>query len=305
MSVRIGSAATERAGLLLLLGLSWGLNWPLIRIALDELPPWTFRAAGFAGGTAIVFGILWATGTSPVVPRRHWGRLALIGILTVVAYNLLSAFAQLTVTTSRSVVLSYTMPIWAVLLSRLVLGEPIDGRRMLGLALGVAGLATLGWPMVRDGQLSWGVLYAVASGICWAGGSVVLKRWPIDASPFVITAWQIALGAVVTLVGALLIDGVPARLPQRPGTWIGLAYNALVGQALATTLWFTILRRMPAGIASIGSLLVPAIAVLGATLLLGEHPTPADWLGLALILAASFVVLLPSGDPPLAPSTDR
>lgn len=305
MITRAGSGSAERAGLLLLMGLGWGLNWPLIRIALDELPPWTFRAGGFAGGTAVMFGLLWATGSSPAVPRRHWRRLALIGLLTVVGYNLLSAFAQLTVTTSRSVVLSYTMPIWAVILSRLILGEPIDRRRTLGLAFGIAGLATLAWPMVRDGQLSWGVLYAVASGLCWAAGSVVLKRWPIDASPLVITTWQIALGALVTLIGALVVDGVPARLPQRPGTWIGLGYNALIGQALATTLWFIILRRMPAGIASIGSLLVPAIAVLGATVILGEHPTPADWLGLVLILAASFVVLLPAGDRTLAPSTDR
>ncbi|HMO29953.1 EamA family transporter [Enterovirga sp.] len=274
------------------LGLCWGLNWPAVRLALVEIPPWTLRAVAFWLATTLLAGTLLATGKSLAVPRRHWLRLAAVGAFSIAGYNILSAFAQLTATTSRAAVLSYTMPIWTVIFSRIVLGEPFDRSRQLGLGLGVAGLVALGWPLLAGGNFSIGLVYAVLSGVVWAIGSVILKRWPIAASAPVITAWQMALAAVAMTIGMVLIEGVPKALPHLPATYAGLAYNVLIGQALASTLWFTILGLMPAGTASIGSLLVPGIGVVGATLILGERPTAADWLGLVLIVSASASVIL-------------
>lgn len=282
----------RNAVLIVSLGLAWGFNWPAVRLALVEIPPWTLRAVAFWLATAILFCVLAATGRSLRVPRAHWARLIVVGILSIAAYNIFSAFAQLTATTSRAAVLSYTMPIWAVLLARVFLGEPFDKRRRIGLGLGAAGLVALGWPLLMSGQLSIGLLYALMSGIVWAAGSVFLKRWPIAASAPVITAWQLGIAAVTMTVGMLLFEGMPTHLPTLPATYAGLVYNILIGQALASTLWFTILGTMPAGVAAIGSLLVPAVGVIGATLILGERPTPTDWTGLVLIVAAAAVVLL-------------
>lgn len=290
----------RNAALVGLLGLGWGLNWPAVRLALAEIPPWTLRAVGFSAATVLMFGTIFALGLSPAVKRRHWLRLAVVGALSVVAYNLFSAYAQLTASTSRSAVLSYTMPIWAVIGARVVLGEPFDRRRVVGIALGGAGLVALGWPIVQAGAFSIGLVFALLSGVVWAGGSVFLKRFPIEAPPLVVTTWQLALGGVLTTAGMVLVEGLPRALPTLGATWLGLGYNILIGQALATTLWFTILARMPAGIAAVGTLLVPGIGVIGATLILGEHPTPSDWLGLALIVAASATVLLRGGGPPAA-----
>lgn len=274
------------------LGVCWGLNWPAVRLCLVEMPPWTLRAAGFAAATVLIFGGLAAFRVSPAVPRRHWGRLLLVGLLATVAYNLLTAFAQLSASTTRSAVLSYTMPIWAVIFARIALGEPFDRRRLAGLGLGALGLVALGLPLARSGQLTIGLLYAVMSGVVWAAGSVALKRFPIDASALVITAWQLALGAAVSTLGMLALEGWPDSLPQLAITWTAFVYHVIFAQVVALWLWFTILERMPAGIAAIGSLLVPGVGVIGATLILGETPTAADWLGLALIVAASASVLV-------------
>ncbi|WP_375459781.1 DMT family transporter [uncultured Enterovirga sp.] len=282
-----------------LLGLGWGLNWPAVRLALDEIQPWTLRSVGFAAATVLMFGAMAATGMSPAVPRRMWVRLLGIGVLPIVGYNLLSAFAQVSASTSRSAVLSYTMPIWTVIFARIVLGERLDRRRITGLGLGGAGLVALGWPVIQAGEFSVGLVYALLSGVVWAAGSILLKRYPIPVPRLVLTSWQMAFGAVLTTIGMLAFEGLPQELPRLATTWFGLGYNIIVGQALATTLWFVILGRMPAGIASVGSLLVPGIGVIGATLILGERPTATDWIGLALIVAASATVLL-RGDPPRA-----
>lgn len=280
------------AALVPLLGLLWGLNWVAVRLCLAEIPPWTLRATGFSVGAAALFCFLALSGRNLTVPRRHWPRLLVVGLLSVTAYNVLSAFAQLSATTTRAAVLSYTMPIWAVLLARLVLGERLDARRSAGLALGAAGLAALGWPILAAGQFSAGLLYALGSGVSWATGSVFLKRFPIDAGPLTIASWQLALAVPATAAGMLLFEGLPELKPLASTTLWAFAYQAILAQAVATATWFTILERLPAGTAAIGSLLVPAIGVLGATLLLGERPTAGDLVGLAFIVAASAAVLL-------------
>lgn len=293
----------RNAVLVVVLGLAWGMNWPAVRLALDGFEPFTFRAIGFSCSTLLLFAVMALRGIRPVVPRAHWPRLALVGAFSVAAYNLFSALAQLSASTTRSAVLSYTMPVWTVLFARLVVGERFDRRRILGLLLGAAGLVALGEPILRAGQFTIGLVHAVLSGIVWAGGSVTLKRFPIAAPPLVITSWQLLLGALISTALALALEGVPVRVPDHAGAWAGLAYNVVIGQALATTLWFTILGRMPAGIAAIGSLLVPAVGVIGATLILGEHPTASDWLGLVLIVAAAATVLVrPSAAPSTVPS---
>jgi drug/metabolite transporter (DMT)-like permease len=274
------------------LGLLWGLNWVAVRICLQEIPPWTLRATGFSVGTAALYGFIRLKGEPLHVPRAHWWRIALVGLLSITAYNLFSAFAQLSATTTRSAVLSYTMPIWAVILARIVLREQVDLRRGLGLALGVAGLVSLGWPIISGGQFSVGLLFALMSGVCWAAGSVLLKRFPIDAGALTVSWWQLALALPVTILGMLIFEGVPELRTFQAATVWAFLYHAILAQAVATAVWFTILEGLPTGIASIGSLLVPAVGVLGATVLLGERPTAGDLLGLAFIVAASAVVLV-------------
>ena len=285
-----GRGAT--AALVPVLGLLWGLNWVAVRMCLAEIPPWTLRVSGFLIGALALLGFLLVRGESLVVPRRHWGRLVIVGLLSITVYNLFSAFAQLSATTTRSAVLSYTMPIWAVILARIVLGERLDKRRSIGLALGIAGLVSLGWPIIAAGQFSRGLLFALMSGVSWAAGSVVLKRYPIEASAMTIAWWQLVLALPVTIAGMLIFEGVPEIRPLRTETIWAFLYHAILAQAVATAIWFTILRGLPTGVASIGSLLVPAVGVLGATALLGEHPTTGDLLGLAFIVAASATVLV-------------
>jgi drug/metabolite transporter (DMT)-like permease len=287
----VASRGTATA-LVPLLGLLWGLNWVAVRICLTEIPPWTLRVAGFGIGTLALFGFIRWKGTSLHVPREHWWRLLVVGFLSITAYNLFSAFAQLSATTTRSAVLSYTMPIWAVILARIVLGERLDRRRALGLALGIAGLVSLGWPILAAGQFSVGLLYALMSGMFWAAGSVVLKRFPIGAGALTISWWQLLLALPVTIVGMLVFEGIPELRPLQTATIWAFIYHAILAQAVATAVWFTILEALPTGIASIGSLLVPAVGVIGATVLLGERPTTGDLLGLAFIVTASAVVLV-------------
>lgn len=288
------SSASARSILLVpLLGLLWGFNWPAVRIALTEIAPWTLRAGGmgFAGLALVVIAL--ARGQKLAVPRRQWLRLAIAGLLSIAAFNVLLAFAQLAAPTSRAAILTFTMPIWATLLARFVLAEPLDRRRLTGLGLGIAGLVCLGLPLHASGSLSIGLLYALIASVSWALGTIVSKRWPVDAPAVTIAAWQLLIGGAVASVGMLVFEGIPQPKMLETRTLVALVFHILGAQALAYFLWFTVIARLPAGIASLGTLMVPAVGTLGSVLLLGERPTPSDWIGLALVVAASGSIMLP------------
>ncbi len=287
-----GSAA--HIALVLLLGVLWGFNWPAVKISLGEIAPWTLRTVGMLFGGLTLASIALLRGRRLTVPREHWLRLAVAGMLSIATFNILLAFAQLSAVTSRAAIVTYTMPIWATVFARIVLGEAFDRRRVLGLILAVAGLATLGLPLARAGQMQIGLLYALGGGISWAAGTVVTKRYPVAAAALTIATWQLLIGSGFAAVGMFVFEGIPWPKPLAPETWTALLYHVLLAQGLAYFLWFEVLARIPVGIASIGTLLVPPFGVLGAMIFIGDRPTVTDCLGLVLVVGAAAAVLLPS-----------
>jgi drug/metabolite transporter (DMT)-like permease len=277
-----------------LLTLLWGLNWPAVKIALGEIDPWTLRAIGLSSGGMILAGCALVRGDRLSVRRNHWLRLGVAGMLTIAAFNLLLGYAQLHAPTSRAAIVTFTMPVWTVLFARLFLGERLDRSRIIALAVGLAGLLALGWPLVRDGQFSIGLVYALLAGICFALGTVVTKRFPVEAPPITIATWQLLVGAACATVGVIAFEhgAVPSSIST--ATILAILYHVLFSQALAHILWFSALTRIPAGTAGLATLMVPAVGVYSATILLGEQPTAADYTGLALLVTAAFLALRPS-----------
>lgn len=288
------SPSGGQIALVLSLGVLWGLNWPTVKMALAEIGPWTLRASALSiAGTALM-ALSLARGHRLAVRPGRWWRVAVPGILAIAAPNVLIAYAQLSAPTGRIAVVAFTMPIWAVIFARLFLGELLDRRRLLGLALGSAGLLALAVPLWRAGQLSTGLFLAFAAAICWAAGTVMVKRFPSECSPLAFATWQLVIGAVCVGTGMLIFEGLTRPHALSPRTLLAFSYHALLGQALATALWFEVLARIPAGVAALGTLTVPAVGVFSAMLFLAERPTVADFVGLALIMAAAGVVLIPA-----------
>lgn len=287
---------------ILLVALCWGLNWPAVRTALNEIPPWTLRAIGMGSGALFLFALARLTGKRCRLARGEWLPVLGSGFLSITAFNLLLSFAQLAAPTSRAVIVTFTMPIWTIIFARPVLGERLDRRRWTGLAAGSLGLACLGWPLVQSGSFGYGLVLALLAGMSWALGTVVIKRFPVAAPPITMTLWQLVAGALVAAAGAALFEPQLLRAGLDPAgwhasTWVGLGYHIVFSQALAFLLWYWLLARMPAGTVALALLLVPAIGVVSSVLLLAERPTLADMLGLVLMTTAAAAVMLPARQP--------
>src|SRR5215471_14425773 len=118
---------TRQPALCWWVSLAWGVSWPALKIALNDIPPFSMRVGTSGVATAVLF-------TLALLRRRdmriHSGvaavHLVVAGCLNIAFFTLFSAFAQLATATSRVAVLAYTMPIWAALFAYPVLGERLN-----------------------------------------------------------------------------------------------------------------------------------------------------------------------------------
>jgi drug/metabolite transporter (DMT)-like permease len=262
-----------------------------MRIALNEIPPLTMRGTAAVLGAVTYYMLCVVMRRSMRIPSlKVWAHVLVGSLLNIVAFSLFSAFAQLAATTSRVAILAYTMPIWAVLLAWAFLGERPNRVQALALLLCAIGLAVLIYPLAVNG-IPLGVLFALAVGVCWAGGTVYLKWAQIDADQMGVGSWQMTIAAVILVVATLLFDGRHFSGAHLDG-YLATAWTGIAGNGVAYALWFTIIKRLPAVTASLGVLTSPVIGVIGSFLMLGEVPTVADMIGFALIFVASACVLL-------------
>jgi uncharacterized membrane protein len=111
--------------MLVLLCLLWGVNWPVMKIALQEIPPLSKRTISSAFGALTLLGICVASRRCiRIAIAKAWGNVWVISLLNIGLFSILSAYAQIAAATTRVTILAYTMPIWAVLLAWAVLREP-------------------------------------------------------------------------------------------------------------------------------------------------------------------------------------
>jgi drug/metabolite transporter (DMT)-like permease len=276
------------------LTLAWGYNWTALKVALSEVPPWTFRSLCLGLGAAVLFAALRAGGQRLVLPHGQWGRLWLLALLNITAWNMLIAFGVALIPSGRAAILAYTMPVWAVPLSVWLLGERLTGARLTGLALGIGGLALLlSESFVSLGSAPLGSLLILAAALSWALGTVLQKRFPIRLPTGLYTAWIMPLGGVPIFAGALLFDDLGALRNVGLPAALGTAYNVFVAFAFAHWAWIKIATEVPVSVFSISMLIIPVVGVLCGMLFLGERPTWTEYAALALVIAALLTVLRP------------
>jgi drug/metabolite transporter (DMT)-like permease len=275
--------------LLAALTLAWGFNWTAMKVALQGVPPWTFRTLCLGLGSAVLFALLKAGGHRLAVPAGQRGRLAMLAFFNITCWNVLVAYGVTMIPSGRAAILAYTMPVWAVPLSIWLLGERLTARRLLGLILGVAGLALL----VGDVFASPGTLLVLGAAISWAIGTVLQKRYPMSMPTGAYTAWIMLLGGVPIFAGALLFDDlrVLPGVGWRPA--LGVAYNVLVAFAFAHWAWIRIATAVPVTVFSISMLIIPVVGVISGMVFLGERPNWSEYAALALILCALATVIRP------------
>ena len=143
------------------------------------------------------------------------------------------------------------------------------------LLLGLTGLGILIYPdFGRLEAAPLGVLFMLGAGVSWAAGTVMLKRFTWSVPVIVLTGWQLSLGSLPVVAGALLFE--PAIDPGALSLQVVLAmvYVVVFPMWFCHWAWYSVVDIFPASIAAIGTLCIPVIGVISSILVLDEAPGP-------------------------------
>jgi drug/metabolite transporter (DMT)-like permease len=280
--------------LLAALTLVWGTNWPLFKIALDELPVLSFRAVVLVIATLVLTAVLLARGESVAVPRGKWPALIAASAMNLFIWNIATSLAVLYIPSGHASVLAYTMPLWVALLGFAVFGQRLTARLLLAIAIGAAAVVALMIPNFQSyARAPAGLFWGLFAGFCWAVGTFVVKRTAWPGMGLSLTFWQVVISLPPILLGALVIDGLPTHWPSTKAL-VATIYTGAVPMALGTAAWFALVKLLPAQVAALSSIAIPIVAIVSGVLILDEPLSALQAIAIASTVVSLWLALVPS-----------
>lgn len=289
--------ALPKSGILLLIALTitWGLNWPMMKLSLQDIPVWTFRSLCLMIGGSTLLLLTRLSGHAISFPRKRFAMLAFVAVFNVTGWHICSAYGLLHTGGGRAAIIGYTMPLWTSIFGALILGTKPNSRQMLALMLGMAALLTLISNEIKViGGAPLGGLLMTMAALNWALGTVLVKKYDWGGmSVMALTGWQQLLGGIPIVVGWWLLEPVPNPNDYGWLALLGLGYVIFVAMVFCHTAYFKLLSLLPAHVAAMGVLAVPVVGVISSAWILGEVIGFSEII--ALFLVVSSLCLLISG----------
>lgn len=292
---------------LLITVLIWGLNFPIIKVALGPMPPFVVNALRFTV-SAVVLGALYAAkargreGGFWEPMRAHGRTIVGLGLLGYVAYQFLFIVGvDATSAGSASLIVS-SSPVWTAVLARLIGFEHLPLGAWGGLVLSLAGtalvvLAGAGAAGITEDSLFGNGLLLVGA-VAWAGYTVLSRpvlKTDVSATGLAFFGILVALpflwGLGVTEWGEVVWADVDGWV------WAALVFSGGLSTGIAYALWNAGVRGVGPSQAAIYNNLVPVVALASGALLLGERVTLQQVLGGALIIGGLMLMRRARGAP--------
>ncbi len=296
---------------LLFVVLVWGINFPVLKAALDVMPIHVVNAFRFVVSTAVLGGIYALRQRSAargfLAPlRTHGLQVVSLGLLGYVFYQLCFIVGVNATTAGNAALIMASAPLWTALLSRLLGSEHL--RRMAWIGLGVSLMGTVLVVLTGTGVVSLGAgslfgnLLMLAAAVLWGAYTAFSKPVLHDLSPAALTFFGL-LAALPFLFGiaAPSFDAV-AWGEVDFWVWPAIFFSGGLSTGLAYVIWNTAVRNVGPSHTAVFNNLVPFVALLGGVLILGEPVTVAQLAGGALIIGGLLIMRRTRRPPRLEPA---
>ncbi|MFJ1863404.1 EamA family transporter [Streptomyces sp. NPDC088097] len=268
----------------------WGSTYLGIRIVVQTMPP--FLSAGFRFITAglVLAGIVaWRFGPAALkATRAQVGSAVVVGLLLILGGNGLVVLAETSVPSGLAALLVAAVPMWVVVL-RALTGDRPPLRTLLGVLVGLAGLAVLTSPGLSGEVRLSGVLLVVVASVLWSLGTFSGSKLPLPTNPFTGSAYQmLAGGSAGVLVGVLRGEHHGLDLGSfSTASWVALGYLVLIGSVVGFTAYAWLLRSgAPLSLVATYAYVNPVVAVALGALILDEALTWPILVGGAIVVAS-------------------
>ncbi len=273
--------------MLLILSAIWGASYMFIEIGLRDLSPAMIAFLRIAFGALVLLVIASRRGVLGGF-RPYAATLLLLGIVQVAGPFLLIAAGQQEITSSLAGILVTSAPLFTALLAIWIdQEERSQGLRLVGVLLGVAGVAVLlGVDLGGSGAQVVGGLAVVLAGLGYAIGGFLVKHRMAHMPPVGVAAWVVTVATVLSVPAAVI--GFPGSAPGI-GPLAAVITLGVLGTGIAFAIVYQLFDMIGPARTWIVTYLAPGFAVVYGATLLGEEITVATVAGLTLILLGSWL----------------
>lgn len=279
----------------LAISLIWGSTWYVITGQIDGVPAMWSVTWRFALATIGMFALVVATRGPFAMPRSAHLLALAVGLCQFAGnYNFVYQ-AELHLTSGIVAVLIGLMIVPNAVLGRVLLGQTITTRFLIGSVIAIGGIALLLLNEAREapvgGNVGWGIWLALGAMIAASISNVIQAGETGRQVPlFTLIAWAMLYGTVFDAALAWTFAGPPV-LPADPRYWAGTAYLAIAGSVVTFPLYYRLIREIGAGRAAYHNVLVVIVAILLSTLLEGYRWSALAMAGSALALLGLVIAL--------------
>lgn len=292
---------SRNAALFALMCLVWGLTWLPVKVGAAHVPPVFLAAARFS--IAGLLMLLWAGRDVAKVPRAAWPRLVVTALLLNTGNYTLLFWGTAHAPSGLAAIVNFaTIPIFTLLASRAIAGEPIDRRKLVAIGLGTAGLGFLfatralgGLSAAQGDPLEALALGAVAVGTLLYCTGAVLARPIAGVMPtLTLAGWQTLIGGIGLTAVSLTLEPVAVSDLARLASWPvlpALAFLIVGGSLMGFTIYMRLLRDWGAFRAGLYAFISPAIAVAVGVFALSEPFGWSEALGALMMFGAAAIAL--------------
>jgi drug/metabolite transporter (DMT)-like permease len=266
-----------------------------MRFGVEVLPPFVLGSARYLIAAPLLLGLSAMLRLKIWPSRQEIGRLAIIGVLMLGCGNTTVIWAEQYIPSGLAALLVASIPLYAALIEVVMpRGEGLPLRGWIGVFLGFAGMVFLLWPGLRSGLHgdSWQIIVSLVTlggALCWTAASVISRRSTIRISGVAAAGWQMVFGGLFN-VGLMVVSGGYHGARWGMQAWGSIAYLVIFGSLITYTAYIYLLDNVAVSKVATYAFVNPVIAVILGAIFLHERFVAVEYVGMAGILLAVFLV---------------
>lgn len=273
--------------LLIILVLVWSSVWSLFRIAMEAIPPFSFRVIIGLPAFLLLLILGYKKVKTVKIPRNNIKSLLLISFFNVTLWQILMLYGITMLGGGRAAVLTYTMPVWATIFAAIFGYEKINFSIIVSLILGMIGIFFLSIEINIFENL-FGFLITLSAGLSWAIGTMIVKYGGIKSDGLIVAGWQQLIGIIPIMPFALYYDLNNFGEIELRHILI-IFYGIFFSSAYTYWAYFTVLQKFSVNITSISVMTVPVLAVLIDYFMIDFPFSTLDLFALIFIISGIYI----------------
>jgi drug/metabolite transporter (DMT)-like permease len=251
----------------------WGTTYLVLRIGVTQFPPFLFSMIRFLAAGPILILFMLTIGKAPLPDRKILFNQAVCGLLMVTLGISMVGWAEVYISSGVAAIVCSMMPIWTVLINVLFTkDEKPNWLIVLGLAMGLAGIIMIfGEHLTEFSNANYtkGIVLTFAANLCWAIGSIWIKKKNQDSNPFMNAGLQMFFGGLFLIPFSLLLDDY-SKVQWNNEVVFSLSYMVLIGSVSAYACYSYAIKKLPMTLVSLYAYINPIVAVILGWLVLNE-----------------------------------